>query len=328
MTTLRDRLAEIESALSNLQTLDVGPENPHDRHSFTHSNDHETPSHHHKPSPSARQSLDHRFDRQDPELDAAPVPTPAQEKSDPFDLIQKTQFYDTVAAKFGLGIRDEEAFSEFIVYNAFVTNLRVCPVHLTDSGRYYYIEHRFYLPNTPGVVLRHGTDKEGTCLGVANIPLTGRNSFGLGDFKNAAHEMRWEYLKSTGFWTHMRYEFEYQIANGERKVFHWIRTRNNVLDDQGDLVLIEKEKETEVLAEYVGKGLLKWKKRGRLRIRDMKGWGGDWEKVVLLTWASVIEVCFLPFTFVWIERFLGYGGELEGWANICDVNSYPDVEHE
>ncbi|EHK97468.1 hypothetical protein M7I_6775 [Glarea lozoyensis 74030] len=172
--TLHDRLTLIESALSDLQTLDLGPER--------------------KPSPSARQSLDHRFDRTDPSVDAAPVPTPAQEKSDPFDLIQKTQFYDTVAAKFGLGIRDEEDFAEFIVYNAFVTNLRVCPVHLTDTGRYYYIEHRFYLPNTPGVVLRQGTDKEGPCLGVANIPLTGRNSFGVGDFKGDQRGMVWEHL--------------------------------------------------------------------------------------------------------------------------------------
>jgi len=272
MTTLRDRLATIESALQDLQTLDLAE--PHNK----------------KPGPSARQSLDHRFDKQDPEVDAAPVPTPAQEKSNPFDALEKSQFYDTVAAKFGLGIRDEEDFSEFVVYNAFVTNLRVCPVHLTDNGRYYYIEHRFHLPNTPGVVLRQGTDKDGKSLGVANIPVAGRNSFGVGDFKNRPHEMVWEHLRSTGFWTHMRYEFEHELPDGRRKTFHWIRTRNNIIDDQGDLVLIEKEKESNILAEYIGKGLLKWKKRGRLRIMNVPSFGESWEKVVLLTWASVIEL--------------------------------------
>ena len=62
------------------------------------------------------------------------------------------------------------------------------------------------------------------------------------------------------------------------------------MDDQGDLVLVEDGKEELVLAEYLGKGLLKWKKRGRLRIREVQAFGESWELVVLLTWASVVEV--------------------------------------
>ncbi|KAG9231555.1 hypothetical protein BJ875DRAFT_469166 [Amylocarpus encephaloides] len=265
MSTLHERLSVIESALQNLQTLDIA-------------------------EPPRRQSLDHRFDKTAPEVDAAPFPTPAQERPNPFDLPGKSQFYDTIAAKFGLGILNHENFNEYVVYNAWVTNLRVCPVHLTDTGKYYYIEHRFYLPSTPGVVLRHGTDKEGECLGVANIPLAGRNTFGVGNFKERPHEIVWEHLRSTGFWTHMRYEFEHEIPGRERRIFQWIRTRNNILDDQGDLVLIQKEKEDNILAEYVGKGLLKWKKRGRLRIKNIAAFGEEWEQVVLLTWSSVIEL--------------------------------------
>jgi len=45
-------------------------------------------------------------------------------------------------------------------------------------------------------------------------------------------------------------------------------------------------------AEYVGKGLMKWKKRGRLRIRVID-FGESWELIVLLSWASVIEVCLM-----------------------------------
>jgi len=37
---------------------------------------------------------------------------------------------------------------------------------------------------------------------------------------------------------------------------------------------------------------MKWKKRGRLRIRE-EDFGNRWELVVLLSWASVIVVCFL-----------------------------------
>lgn len=265
MTSLRDRLAVIESALQDLQTLEIA-----------------------EPQ---RQSLDHRFDKTAPDVDAAPVPTPAQEKSNPFDkpTDEKGQFYDTIASKFGLGFLATENYNEYVVYNAFVTNLRVCPVDLTDTGNYYYLEHRFYLPNTPGVVLRRGTDKEGECLGVANIPLTGRNCFGVGDFAGHPGNIEWENLRVTGFWTHMRYEFEFGPPH-HRRVFHWIRTRNNIYDDQGDLVLIEKEKEDNILAEYVGKGLLKWKKRGRLRIKNVDEYGSSWEQVVLLTWAAIIEV--------------------------------------
>ncbi|CZT07184.1 uncharacterized protein RAG0_12715 [Rhynchosporium agropyri] len=95
-------------------------------------------------------------------------------------------------------------------------------------------------------------------------------------------------MGNAGFWTHMKYEFEHQVR-GVRKTFHWIRTRNNVLDDQGDLVLVQGDDEGLILAEYVGKGLMKWKKRGRLRIKVMD-FGENWELVVLLSWASVIEL--------------------------------------
>jgi hypothetical protein len=179
------------------------------------------------------------------------------------------------------------------VYDAFITNLRVCPVDLTDTDNYYYIEHRSFLPNVPGVILRRGTDKQGKSLGVAHIPLTGANSFGIGDFETRPTEVVWERMKNTGFWTHMRYEFSLEIPSGERRIFNWIRTRNNLMDDQGDLVLVEVGRDDLILAEYLGKGLLKWKKRGRLRIRTVEVFGESWELVVLLTWASVVKVSTL-----------------------------------
>jgi hypothetical protein len=53
---------------------------------------------------------------------------------------------------------------------------------------------------------------------------------------------------------------------------------------------VEQGREDLILAEYLGKGLLKWKKRGKLRIRVMESFGSSWELVVLLSWASVVEV--------------------------------------
>jgi len=83
------------------------------------------------------------------------------------------------------------------------------------------------------------------------------------------------------------------------------------MDDQGDLVLIEEGREDLILAEYLGKGLLKWKKRGRLRIREAKPFGENWELVVLLTWASVVEVstpkCRLQFHAILLSVILQKG---------------------
>ena len=274
MVELRNRISAMEAALRDLDELDIGGSNTPVRH-----------------------SMDHRFDKTAPDVDAAPAPTPAQEKSNPFEkanpLVSSSPaspHYDSIAAKFGLGILDEENFTDYTVYDAFVTNLRICPVHLTDTGHFYYVEHRSFLPRVPGVILRAGIDKKGRSLGAAHIPLTGVNTFGVGDSEKNSQGMVWEKLGSTGFWTHMRYEFSYEIPNGQRRTFHWIRTRNNIIDDQGDYVLVEKGREDLILVEYLGKGILKWKKRGRLRIRVVENFGESWELVVLLTWASVVEV--------------------------------------
>lgn len=114
--------------------------------------------------PPVRQSLDHRFDKTAPGVDAAPAPTPAQEKANLFETAgssPKERCYDSISAAFGLGILDEEDFTKFVVYDAFITNLRICPANLTDTGCYYYVEHRSFLPHVPGVILCQGTDKDG-----------------------------------------------------------------------------------------------------------------------------------------------------------------------
>lgn len=273
MLELRDRIAAIDKALQNVQEVEFP-----------------------RPDTPVRHSMDHRFDKTDPKVEAAPAPTPAQEKSNPFESINsppEKRFYDSIAAAYGLGILDEEEFVEYVVYDAFITNLRICPVHLTDEGRYYYVEHRSFLPQVPGVIIRRGTEKSGKSLAVAHIPLAGSNRFGIGDFETRPQEMVWEKMENSGFWTHMKYEFVHEMEGGVQKTFNWLRTRNNIMDDQGDLVLVEQGREDLILAEYLGKGLLKWKKRGRLRIREMSAFGETWELVVLVTWASVVEVCAL-----------------------------------
>ena len=55
-------------------------------------------------------------------------------------------------------------------------------------------------------------------------------------------------------------------------------------------MLVEEGREDLILAEYLGKGLLKWKKRGRLRVRVVEAFGDSWERMVLLSWAAVVEL--------------------------------------
>ncbi|RDW64591.1 hypothetical protein BP6252_10242 [Coleophoma cylindrospora] len=187
MVELRDRIAAIQAALAEEQDVKFA-------------------------EPPARHSLDHRFDPTAPEVDAAPAPTPARERTNPFESIHvpalnadsKPQFYDSIAQKFGLGILDDDEFAEYVVYDASLTNLRVCPLDMADHGHYYYVDYRFSLPNVPGVVLREGTEKTGKSLGAAHIPIQGENRLGVGDYDKSPHEMVWEKMGNTGFWTHMR----------------------------------------------------------------------------------------------------------------------------
>ncbi|KAH8811292.1 hypothetical protein F5884DRAFT_781702 [Xylogone sp. PMI_703] len=218
-----------------------------------------------------------------PPLEALP---PLEERMEKLNLKDE----DSIGAQLGLNRIDSlSSYTDYKIYNAFLTNLRICPVDL--SGRYFYVEHRSFLPNTPGAILHGGVDKEGPILGVAHLPLlSGTNSIGIGDHKNNPTAVQWEKLERTTFWTHMRYVFEWELPDGERRRFLWIRTRNMLLDDQGDLVLIEEGKESLVLAEYFGRGLLKWKKRGKLRLRNIEALGEHWEEMVLLTWAAVVEL--------------------------------------
>jgi hypothetical protein len=208
---------------------------------------------------------------------------------------------DSVAATFGLGhLHEIKEFVEYDIWNASLTNMRVCPVDL--DGQYLYVAHRSFLPNRPGVVVHSGTTKEGAVMGVAHLDFFSTwNTLGVGDPEGAPMSVVWEKMHKESFWTHMRYSFTWDVVvtvkgltETEKHVFEWHRTKNNFLwDDQGDLVLVEKGKD-EVLALYEGKGVLgqvPGKIRGNLKIKPKpEGFHEGWEMMVLLGWASVVEL--------------------------------------
>jgi len=200
----------------------------------------------------------------------------------------------SVAEEFGLGPLAEEEFKEYTVWNASVTNMRVCSVNL-DGGASYYIENQFLTPKVPGVTVHSGIEKSGPVLGVAYLDyFSTSNSIGIGDPAMNPMGVEWYRLHKESFWTHVRYSFEVTLETGETKSFEWHRSRQGVylVEDQGDLVLVEVGK-SDVLAQYKGKGPLGQvkKQRGVLKIKEMgEEYGKNWETLVLLTWASLVEL--------------------------------------
>lgn len=173
-----------------------------------------------------------------------------------------------------------------------MTNMRVCPVDLTSTSvNYYYVESRMFAPNKPGITLHFGTSKTAPTIGVAHLDyFSTSNLLGLGDPDRNPTGMVWERLHKESFWTHMRYSFSLEGENGIVK-YEWHRTNNIYwLADQGDLILVEEGKH-DVLAEYKSKGVLGQvkKQRGSLFIKRREG-NNAWERMVILTWASIVEL--------------------------------------
>ncbi|RFU27512.1 hypothetical protein B7463_g8819, partial [Scytalidium lignicola] len=77
-----------------------------------------------------------------------PLPPPVTEEPLPldehFDKL-KLKDQDSIGAQLGLNRIDSlDSYTDYKIYNAFITNLRICPVDL--AGRYFYVEHRSFLP--------------------------------------------------------------------------------------------------------------------------------------------------------------------------------------
>jgi len=215
---------------------------------------------------------------------------------------QGTRSDEPIGYAFGLSHVPENEFTEYTVWNASVSNMRVCPTDLTTlSPTYYYIENRSFIPSRPGVTLHLGSDKAAPTVAVAHLDyFSTKNLLGLGSPETNPLGMRWEKLHRESFWTHMRYAFTFDFGNGEGEAsrfgdhsgvrkFEWHRTKHVYwILDQPDLVLIE-EGTLNVYAEYKGNNLGQvQKQRGTLKVKN--GLGNEWERMVILAWASIVEL--------------------------------------
>ena len=209
---------------------------------------------------------------------------------------------ESIAITLGLGHLPDAEFTEYTVWNASLSNLRVCPIDLTcPNPIYYYVENRAFIPSHPGVTLHLGSDKTAPIIAVAHLDyFSTKNLLGLGDPKTNPMGMKWEKLHKDSFWTHMRYSFSYDFGLGEGEAtrfgdhsgvrkFEWHRTKFlYMVLDQPDLVLVE-EGTHDVYAQYKGGNFGQvQKQRGVLKVK--KGMDQGWERMVVLSWASIVEL--------------------------------------
>jgi hypothetical protein len=171
-------------------------------------------------------------------------------------------------------------------------NLSLCPA---DSNNHtYYVTNSLNTLQTPDVVLHSGKDKTESVLGVARLRAWGPNPVGVGDPDAVGREMVWEELRRVSTWTHARYHFEWDWSDGERRKYEWRRSKMQIFDNQDDLELVERGRETVVLATYKCVGLVRWKRKGFLRIRIVNEVGKveleRWETIVILTGVSLVEL--------------------------------------
>jgi hypothetical protein len=226
-----------------------------------------------------------------------PVATPtSEEREDAASTLKPSKEeiarHESLGASLGLADLPPEEFTSYSVWNASLSNMRVCPVNLV-GGNYFYVENRSFVPQRPGVTLHLGTDKTAPTIAVAHLDyFSTSNLLGLGDPERAPSDVRWEKLHKDSFWIHNRYSFSFEWSDGDMRKYEWHRTKNIYwVQDQGDLVLVEEGKQ-DVLAQYKGKHLAQvQKQRGNLEVKKMEGERAfAWERMVILSWASIVEL--------------------------------------
>lgn len=175
----------------------------------------------------------------------------------------------------------------YILYDHKVYDIKICPI---DSDvALYFSEHHSWTPKVPDLLLHRGEDKTGPVLGVGRFSWFGSETIGLGDPETDPNGVVWEKLASTGKWTHSKYKFEFPFgADQKRTSFIWRRVKTKAFSDQGDMELVV-EGEDEVLADYVGFGVLEsLKKRAKVTVKD--GLGERMELMLWLTALSLVEL--------------------------------------
>lgn len=176
----------------------------------------------------------------------------------------------------------------------------------------YYVDNSSFTPGKPDVTLCHGSEKTDPTAGVAkwSSMYSKHLKIGVGNLLEAAGEknMTWEEVR-TG---HIRHpEFRWSITSpvsGQRHEFAWVRMHGTeALTAAGEgtntmsfknFKLVESAKrgltgEGEVLAVYASNTFKSWSKMGKILVKvdgAARGWGGEWEVMVLLSVLGLVEM--------------------------------------
>ena len=179
-----------------------------------------------------------------------------------------------------VGITDPEKFKQLTLHNTEHIDIRVCPSGSDVTT--FYVNNTTWTLKGPHITLHHGAGKTAPVIGVSHLTASGNATVGLGDPGADMNAMVWEQLGRQNKWKRDPFQFEFPF-DGERKKFTWTR----MTKIRFNLQLVEDSNPDVVLAAYVPAGLM-WRKRGRILIR--MGYEEPWEKMVLLTAISIVEL--------------------------------------
>ncbi|KAK5072163.1 hypothetical protein LTR64_004058 [Lithohypha guttulata] len=188
-------------------------------------------------------------------------------------------------------------------------NMRI--LDSTTSQVLYYVDNSAFTPGRPDVTLIRGSEKTDPVAGVVRWSSMYSKTLriGIGDpgIADGEKSMIWEEVHNEHR-RHPEYKWAVTGQDGMRHEFMWVRTHGSEAKHLGGeetnsssfrnfkLIDCASQAQTgngEVLAVFACNAFKSWKKLGKVVFRvdgSMRGWGQEWEVMVLLSVLGLVEM--------------------------------------
>ncbi|KAK5092150.1 hypothetical protein LTR70_005755 [Exophiala xenobiotica] len=177
-------------------------------------------------------------------------------------------------------------------------------IHDLSGNCIYYVDNSTFKPGKPDVTLFAGSEKGGQVLGVCrwSTMFSKGLTVGIGDPSVNEKGMIWEEVRSEHV-MHPEYRWSVTLPSGTRYAFAWLRihgadVRSESADANGlsnkNFKLVDcSDPNKEALAVFANNRWKSWKKLGKFMIKvdgRERGWGDQWEVMVLLSVLGLVEM--------------------------------------